>query len=101
MVLIYLRITAFGARHRYDAVLSLQISGGLAAGDASLQHILRRHALRSRPVGEQRLTDEGLSLSYRLLLRDPSRCEEFRSELTEVEEFKHVSLSLREDEAEI
>lgn len=100
MVLIYLRITAFGARHRYDAVLSLQVTG-LAAGDAVLQRILRRHVLRSRLVGEQRLTDEGLSLSYRLLLRDPSRYEEFRSALREVEEFQHVSLSMREDEAEI
>jgi len=100
-VLAYLRITSFGSRHRYDAVLSLQLTGDLVGGVATLKHILARHASRSRLTSERKLTDEGLDLSYRLLLRDPARYDELQWALKQTEGFQRVSLFLREDESEV
>ncbi len=101
VVLVYLRVTAFGSRHRYDAVLTLQLTGDLVTGVASLKQVLRRHSSRVHLTSERKLTDEGLDLSYRLLLRDPSRCDELQWALTQTEGFDRVSLYLREDESEI
>jgi len=100
-VLLYLRLTSFGSRHRYDAVLSLQLTGDLAGGVASLKQVLRRHTSRVHLASERKLSDQGLDLSYRLLLRDPARFDELRWDLTQTEGLEHVSLFLREDEAEI
>ena len=100
-VLVYLRITAFGSRHRYDAVLSLQLTGDLVGGVSELKKVLQRHASRVRLASERKLTDEGLDLSYRLLLRDPMRCDELQWALKQTEGFQRVSLFMREDESEI
>jgi hypothetical protein len=100
-VLLYLRLTAFGSRHRYDAVLSLQLTGDLVTGLARLKETLRRHSHRVQLCDERRLTDAGLDLSYRLLLRDPGRVDELRFALESQESFRHVALFLREDESEI
>jgi len=100
-VLLYLRVTAFGTRHRYDAVLSLQLTGDLAGGLAKLKEIIARYTTRAQLASERRLTDEGLDLSYRLLLRDPDRIDEFQWALKQTEGFERVSLFMREDEAEI
>ncbi len=101
LVLLYLRMTAFGTRHRYDAVLSLQLTGDLASGLARLKEIVARYTTRAQLASERRLTDEGLDLSYRLLLRDPDRIDEFQWALKQTEGFERVSLFMREDEAEI
>lgn len=101
VVLLYLRLTAFGSRHRYDAVLTLQLTGDLVTGVATLKEVLRRHSSRVHLTSERKLTDEGLDLSYRLLLRDPSRCDELQWALKQTEGFDRVSLYLREDESEI
>ncbi|HUT10022.1 MAG TPA: DUF4956 domain-containing protein [Thermoguttaceae bacterium] len=101
LVLVYLRVTSFGSRHRYDAVLTLQLTGDLVSGVAKLKEILRRHSSRVRLTSERKLTDEGLDLSYRLLLRDPARYDELQWALKQTEGFQSVSLFLREDESEI
>ena len=101
VVLVYLWVTEFGSRHRYDAVLTLRMTGDPAAGAAALQGILRRHSLRVLLTNERRLTDAGVDLSYRLLLRDPKRDSELKSELDKAHSFEQVSLFLREDESEI
>jgi hypothetical protein len=100
-VLLYLRLTAFGSRHRFDAVLSLQLTGDLVSGLATLKQLLLQHASRVVLADERKLTDEGLSLSYRLLLRNPSRSDELQWTLKQTEGIEHVSLFLREDESEI
>lgn len=97
---VYLRLTAFGARARYDAVLSLQLVGDLAGGLDRLTGVLRRHALRTQLASERRLTHEGLDLSYRLLLRDPARSAELQLELEATDGVDHVALYMREDESE-
>ena len=100
-VVLYLWMTSFGSRHRYDAVLSLQLSGDLAGGLATLKQVLYQYCTRSQLAAERRLTDEGLDLSYRLLLRDPARLDEFQWALRQTEGFERVSLFMREDEAEV
>ncbi len=100
-VLLYLRMTAFGSRHRFDAVLSLQLTGDLVNGLAGLKRVLGQHASRVLLASERKLTDEGLNLSYRLLLRDPSRSDELQWALKQTEGIEHVSLFLREDESEV
>jgi len=101
LVFIYLRLTSFGSRHHFDAVLSLRVTGDLAGGVAKLKQILKRHSMRTRLASERRLSDEGLDLSWRLLLRNPARSDELQWALTQTEGLENVSLFLREEELEI
>jgi len=97
----YLRFTQFGSRHRYDVVLSLHWTGAGRAVEA-LSQILRRHSVRVRLAGERAAGDEGLDLSYRLLLRDPARSRELLEELEATEGVAYASLTHREeDESEL
>lgn len=100
-VFLYLHLTSFGTRHRYDAVLSLQLTGDLADGLQALKSLLDRYTLRSQLTSERRLSREGLDLSYRLLLRDRKRNIEFQLELETIPGFENVALYMREEESEI
>ena len=100
-ILLYLRTTDFGSRHRFDAVLNLRLTGDPDAGTAVLRGILRRHTLRAMLMNERHLEGSALSVSYRLLLRDPSRNDELRSELHDAIGFEQIALFLRDDESEI
>lgn len=100
-IFLYLRLTSFGSRHRYDVILSLHWTG-VGAASAVLGAILRRHSLRSYLASERAAADEGMDLSYRLLLRDPSRSRELLEELEAADGVAYASLSQREvDESEI
>jgi len=99
--LLCLRFISFGTRRRYDAVLSLRVTGDVAARLPALKQILKRHATRLDLASERRATNEGTDITYRLLLRDTSRSHELQSELTEAEGFANVSVYMHEDEAEI
>ncbi len=96
-----LRFMSFGTRLRYDAVLSLRVTGDVAARLPALQQILKRHASRLDLASERRTTSEGTDMTYRLLLRDTSRSNELQSELTSAEGLANVSVYMHEDEAEI
>ena len=96
-----LRAMNFGVRNRYDAVLTLRITGDVAARLPALKTILKRHATRLNLASERRSTTEGTDLSYRLLLRDTARSSELQSELAGTEGLQNVSVYLHEDEAEI
>jgi hypothetical protein len=96
-----LRFMSFGTRLRYDAVLSLRLTGDVALRMAALQAVLSRHATRIDLASERRATHEGMDISYRLLLRDPSRSGELQSELTGTQGFENVSVYMHADEAEI
>ena len=100
LVFLYLRFVAYGTRHRYDVVLSIHW-GGTPGDVRSLVPILRRHAARTHMAGRRDGADEGLDLSYRLLLRDPSRSGELMAELEAADGVDEVSLFHREDESEI
>jgi hypothetical protein len=100
-IFLYLRMTSFGSRHRYDVILTLHWTGpGRAA--AQLSRILRRHSVRSHLASERAAGDEGMDLSYRLLLRDPARSRDLLEELEATEGVAYASLAQREeDESEI
>jgi hypothetical protein len=101
LIFLYLRLTAFGSRHRYDVILSLHWTGaGRATG--TVKQVLQRHSVRASLASERSAPDAGMDLSYRLLLRDPSRSRELVEELEATEGVAYVSLSQREeDESEI
>ena len=100
LVLLYLRTTAFGTRHRYDAVLNLRLTGDLVGGVAQLNRILDRHCLRVQTAEDRRVSDAGLDLAYRVLLRDPARSDQLDWDLRQTEGMEDVSVFVRRDESE-
>jgi hypothetical protein len=100
-VLVYLKVADFGSRQRYDAVLTLRITGDAESGMSALQQVLRRHSRRVLLTNERRRTDVGADLAYRLLLRNPSRDGELKAELDQMPGLEQVALFLRNDESEI
>jgi hypothetical protein len=91
----------FGMRNRYDAVLTLRITGDVPARMQLLRDMLKRHATRLNLASERRTTPDGTDVSYRLLLRDTARSSELQEELAKAEGLQNVSVYLHEDEAEI
>jgi len=100
LIMLYLKFTSFGGRHRYDVILSLEWAG---AGDSygSIKPILRRHSLHANLASQHDLDVDKIDLSYRLLLRDPSRSRELLKELEQTTGVARVSLFHRSDEAEV
>jgi hypothetical protein len=125
-VFLYLKLTAFGGRHRYDAILNVQFTpvpvgaggdGAVATGggdddDDDARHddedrqverfrpVLRRHTLQARMTNRRHLDDARRDVSYHLVLRDPSRSRELLRELEGTAGVVHVALYRREDESE-
>jgi hypothetical protein len=97
---VYVRLTSFGGRHRYDVVLSLQCDG-LPDQLADLRGILHRHSARAQLASQRDLDPTGIDLSYRLLLRDPSRARELLEDLRESLGVTRVAIYHREDESEV
>jgi hypothetical protein len=100
-VLAYLRVTSFGSRHRYDAVLGLQLGGDTGTLRGELKQILRQHCARTLLASQQRMATNVTTLSYRVLLRDPTRSNELCKALEQTAGVEDVTLVLREDESEI
>jgi uncharacterized membrane protein YhiD involved in acid resistance len=98
MMFVYLWMTSFGGRHRYDVVVSMQTEG---AAMSALSQIMRRHSLKVQVAAQRDLPDQMMDLSYRLLLRDPRRSQDLLSELQSAEGVSQVSLYHRADEAEV
>ncbi len=101
LVFLVLRAMNFGVRNRYDAVLSLRITGDVPTRMQTLKDILKRHATQLNLASERRSTTEGTDLSYRLLLRDAARSSELQAELARLEGLQNISVYMHEDEAEI
>ncbi len=100
-IFLYLRLTAFGTRHRYDVILNLHWVGpGRAANQ--LSPVLQRHSTKTYLASERASPDEGMDLCYRILLRDPGRSRELLEELENTDGVEYATLSQREvDESEI
>ncbi len=96
-----LRFIAFGTRRRYDAILSLRVTGDVTTRLPTLKQILKRHATRLDLASERRSTNDGTDITYRLLLRNTTRSNELQAELSGEEGFANVSVYMHEDEAEI
>src|ERR1041385_6939576 len=72
-LMIYLWFTSFGTRHRYDLILNLHWSRGIAELPL-LERLLERHSFKAQCANRHfDSATEGTDLSYRLLLRDPGR----------------------------
>jgi hypothetical protein len=99
VVYLYIRVTSFGGRHRYDVVLSLQWAGN--GSTQVLKNVFRRHALRAQLASQHDVDVAHVDVSYRLLLRDPARTRELVSELETTPGVDRVVLFHRTDEAEI
>ena len=101
VVIGYLHVTSFGSRHRFDAVVDLQLLGDLRQIQDGLRPVLRQHCARAVLASQQRMGADNANCSYRVLLRDPSRSDELCSALEDVAGIAEVTLFLREDESEI
>ena len=99
LVFLYLRVTHFGMRHRFDVVLNIQC--GDSGASARLTPLFRRHFSRTILATERGDDQGGVDLSYRGLMRDPSRSSDLLSEIKSVEGVKFASLYMREDESEV
>ena len=101
VVMVVLHYTAFGARLRFDVMLSFRLAGaGQALEEVApiLDRHCRRAVLASQRAGEA--TDVA-DFSYRLLLRDPNRSAELVGELSGAAGVSHISMIRRDDESEV
>jgi hypothetical protein len=101
LIMLYFWATAFGTRHRYDIILNIQWLRP-AADLADLRRLLQRHS-RALQCASQRSNEgyPGVDLSYRLLLRDPSRSQELIDELRSLNGVARVSSLHAGDESEL
>jgi hypothetical protein len=100
LVMFYLWLTEFGVRHRFDAALSVSVPADSGTRER-IEQILYRFSDRTILTGERLSPDARNILSYRLLLRDPARRGELRSELTAAGDVHELSFYLQDDESEV
>lgn len=100
-ILLYLSYSSFGNRQRYDFILNLHWGRPLGEMD-EFQRLLQRHS-RLTHCASQRILDggTGADLSYRLLLRDPSRVGELVAEAGAFPGASRVSGIAAQDESEL
>ena len=100
-VLLYVWYTSFGTRQRYDLILNLHWAESL--GQLSvLNRLLDRHALKVQMASQRSVQDEeGADLSYRLLMRDPSRVHDLLNELQANTSISRVTTMKAEEESEV
>ena len=101
LVLLYLWLTEFGVRHRFDAALSVSVSGDPTTMRQKIEQILHRFSDRTILTGERMSPDARNILSYRLLLRDPARRGDLRAELATAGDVQELSFYLQDDESEV
>jgi hypothetical protein len=111
LVFLYLRVTGFGGRHRYDVIVSFEWSAtganggndGIGRGGSmdDLRAVLRRHGARVQLASQRDLDEDRMDLSYRLLLRNPNRSRDLLTELKATPGIDRPTLYHREDEAEV
>jgi hypothetical protein len=101
LVLFYLWMTEFGVRHRFDAALSVSVPADSGAMRERIEQILHRFSDRTILTGERLSPDARSVLSYRLLLRDPARRGDLRSELATAGDVHELSFYLQDDESEV
>jgi hypothetical protein len=101
VALLYLWVTSFGTRHRYDLILNLHW-GRTLTELRELESVLSRHT-RHYHCANQRASQSvpGTDISYWVLLRDSSRSDEMLSELRNLGGVSAVTSILAEDESEV
>jgi hypothetical protein len=100
-VMLYLRVTMFGSRQRYDIIVNLHWSRALA-DLRDLDTVLTRHSRRSHRASQRSHEGyEGTDISYRLLLRDSERTEDLLTELRATQGVSRVTSIQAEEESEV
>lgn len=101
ITMLYLWLSLYGARNRYDLIVNLHWARPLAELN-ELSLLLRRHS-RSQLCASQRSHEgyQGTDLSYRLLLRNPAGVELLMAELRETEGVSRVTSMQSGDESEL
>ncbi len=82
-------------------MLTLKLVGDQAMVGSQLKQILKRYATNTTLMNERRANDQGIDMTYRLLLRDPARVDELQAALSTAEGLTNVTVFTHEDEAEI
>lgn len=101
LIMIYLRGTNFGTRHRYDVIVNLHWARPMTEL-ADLARLLQRHTLKALCASQRSHEGyEGTDLSYRLLLRDPDRLDELLSDLRTIQGVSRVTGLKADEESEI
>ncbi len=100
-IMVYLRYTGFGTRHRYDVILNIQWARP-ASELSELLQLLQRHS-RTVQCASQRSSESftGMDLSYRVLLRDPARSHDMVAEVKAFNGVARVTSLQAEDESEL
>ncbi len=82
-ILLYVRLTSFGLRHRFDHLIQVRWVGA-QFGHAQAVALLRAHALRLQVPDAGGGMPESRELTYRFLARDPQRLPELVTRLREL-----------------
>jgi hypothetical protein len=100
-IMFYFRATGFGTRHRYNLIVNIQWVRP-ARDLEELRQLLRRHS-RGAQCASQRSNEgyEGVDVSYRVLLRDPSKSDLLIDELRALNGVAKVSSLHAGDESEM
>jgi hypothetical protein len=100
-MMIYLWLTSFGSRHRYDMILNFHWAGALAER-GSLDRLLEDYSLKSICASERKHEGfAGTDLSYRLLLKDPKMMPTLLDELQSYPGVSRVTGLKAEEESEV
>jgi hypothetical protein len=101
LILLYLSFSSFGNRQRYDFILNLHWGMPLEEVEDFVR-LLQRHSRLARCASHRILEGgAGADLSYRLLLRDPDRCNELIAEAGAFPGASRVSGIVAQDESEL
>lgn len=100
-LLLFLHYTEFGSRHRYDMIVNLHWSRAIGE-TGELMSVLNRHSSRTQCASQRSHEGmEGTDLSYRLLMRDPSRMDELMTELKGLAGVSRLTSLQAQDENEM
>jgi hypothetical protein len=101
LAMIYLWVSLFGNRHRYDLIVNLHWQRPLTDLE-DLTGLLRRHGRRILCASQRSHEGyEGTDLSYRVLLRNPQGVELLMNELRKTDGVSRVTSMQAEDESEL
>jgi len=101
VLMFYLAVTGFGARHQFDTVVNLLFSGDADAVTEAIDRVFARHTLTAQLASIRELAPGNMDASYRLTLRDPSRRVDLEADLRALPPIEQVAVFAHEAESEV
>ncbi len=99
-IFVYLYFTSFGTRQSYDYILNLSWKRPISELP-ELSSLLAIHTQTALQASRHSSMAGGTDLSYRLLMRDPSRFEELVQDLRELPGVERIHTIAAENESEV